>query len=100
MCGLIIGAVCDVDKKSGDCISSVEYKSCYVMNAQDLLQAVADQSTNTKVSGLMIGCLVDTSTGELCFLASGKDTGYRFRVRSLTGHVGVGVGDSGRLWGS
>ncbi|EJD76290.1 ryanodine Receptor TM 4-6 family protein [Loa loa] len=58
---------------------SLEYRNCYVMNAAELLQSVPD-SGNTKVSGLLIGCIIDTSIGELSFLASKQDTGFRFKL--------------------
>uniref|UniRef100_A0A1I7RX29 MIR domain-containing protein n=1 Tax=Bursaphelenchus xylophilus TaxID=6326 RepID=A0A1I7RX29_BURXY len=58
---------------------SVEYRNCYMLNAQELLNAVSD-GTNTKVSGLLIGCIVDISLGELSFLAAGQDTGMKFKL--------------------
>uniref|UniRef100_A0A915DIR8 B30.2/SPRY domain-containing protein n=1 Tax=Ditylenchus dipsaci TaxID=166011 RepID=A0A915DIR8_9BILA len=58
---------------------SVEYRNCYVLNALDLLNAVSD-SANTKVSGLLIGCLIDISVGELSFMAAGQDTGMKFKL--------------------
>jgi hypothetical protein len=51
-----------------------------MLNAADLLNSISE-GTNTKVSGLLIGCVVDTSVGELSFLASGIDTGMKFKVR-------------------
>lgn len=66
-----------------DFIFSLEYRNCYVMNAAELLQSVPDV-INTKVSGLLIGCIIDTSIGELSFLAAGQDTGIRFRVSHLS----------------
>lgn len=50
-----------------------------MQNAADLLAAISD-AANTKVSGLLIGCLVDTSIGEMSFLAAGQDTGYKYKV--------------------
>ncbi|CAG9530378.1 unnamed protein product [Cercopithifilaria johnstoni] len=58
---------------------SLEYRNCYVMNAAELMQSVPDPG-NTKVSGLLVGCLIDTSIGELSFLASEQDTGFRFKL--------------------
>lgn len=52
------------------------------MNVAELLQAVPD-AANTKVTGLLIGCIIDTSIGELSFLAAGQDTGIRFQVLLL-----------------
>uniref|UniRef100_A0A915B3X3 Ryanodine receptor n=2 Tax=Parascaris TaxID=6254 RepID=A0A915B3X3_PARUN len=63
----------------GNSIQSLEYRNCYVMNAAELLQSVPD-AANTKVSGLLIGCIIDTSIGELSFLAAGQDTGIRFKL--------------------
>ncbi|TKR86982.1 hypothetical protein L596_011471 [Steinernema carpocapsae] len=58
---------------------SVEYRNCYMLNASELLSAVSD-SSNTKVSGLTIGCVIDTSIGELSFLAAGQDTRMKFKL--------------------
>uniref|UniRef100_A0A914H250 Ryanodine receptor n=1 Tax=Globodera rostochiensis TaxID=31243 RepID=A0A914H250_GLORO len=58
---------------------SIEYRNCYMLNAVELLNAVADVS-NTKVSGLQIGCLIDTSMGELSFHAQGQDSGMKFKL--------------------
>ncbi|EPB70936.1 hypothetical protein ANCCEY_09971 [Ancylostoma ceylanicum] len=63
----------------GTTVESVEYRNCYMMNAADLLSNVSD-ATNTKVSGTLIGCIIDTSVGELSFQASGQDTGVRFKL--------------------
>lgn len=49
------------------------------MNAAELLQKIPD-AANTKVSGLLIGCIIDTNIGELSFLAAGQDTTVRFKV--------------------
>ncbi|KAI6237110.1 hypothetical protein M3Y95_00230500 [Aphelenchoides besseyi] len=58
---------------------SVEYRNCYMQNAAALLNTMSD-GTNTKVSGLLIGCVVDTSVGELSFLVAGQDTGLKFKL--------------------
>ncbi|KIH62211.1 RIH domain protein [Ancylostoma duodenale] len=63
----------------GTTVDSLEYRNCYMMNAADLLSNVSD-ATNTKVSGTLIGCIIDTSVGELSFQASGQDTGVRFKL--------------------
>ncbi|CAK5073642.1 unnamed protein product [Meloidogyne enterolobii] len=63
----------------GDTAGSIEYRNCYMLNAAELLSTVADPS-NTKVSGLLIGCLIDTAIGELAFYAQGQDTGMRFKL--------------------
>uniref|UniRef100_A0AC34QR18 Ryanodine receptor n=1 Tax=Panagrolaimus sp. JU765 TaxID=591449 RepID=A0AC34QR18_9BILA len=58
---------------------STEYKNCYVYNAAELLNYVAD-AINTKVSGLLIGCVIDTAVGELSFYAGGQDTQKKFKL--------------------
>uniref|UniRef100_A0A158P902 Ryanodine receptor 44F n=1 Tax=Angiostrongylus cantonensis TaxID=6313 RepID=A0A158P902_ANGCA len=58
---------------------NVEYRNSYMMNAAELLSHVPD-ATNTKVSGTLIGCIVDTSVGELSFQAAGQDTGVKFKL--------------------
>ena len=63
----------------GVIVDSIESRSCYMMNAAELLSNVPDAS-NTKVSGTLIGCIVDTSMGELTFQAAGQDTGIKFRL--------------------
>ncbi|VDN03294.1 unnamed protein product [Thelazia callipaeda] len=68
----------DINKRENES-GGLEYRNCYVMNAAELMQSVPD-SGNTKVSGLLIGCIIDTSIGELSFLASGQDTGFRFKL--------------------
>lgn len=50
-----------------------------MLNAAELFNAVSD-SANTKVSGLLIGCVIDVSIGELSFLAAGQDTGMKFKI--------------------
>lgn len=52
-----------------------------MMNAAELLNTVSD-TANTKVSGLLIGCVVDTSVGEISFLAANQDTKIKFKVMS------------------
>ncbi|KAK6754198.1 hypothetical protein RB195_013289 [Necator americanus] len=64
---------------NGTSMDSLEYRNCYMMNAAELLSHVSD-ATNTKVSGTLIGCIIDTSIGELSFQASGQDTGVRFKL--------------------
>ncbi|CAI4225083.1 unnamed protein product [Auanema sp. JU1783] len=63
----------------GTTIDSVEYRSCFMMNAAELLTRVPDVA-NTKVSGILIGCIIDISVGELSFQAAGQDTGVKFKL--------------------
>ncbi|KHJ88238.1 SPRY domain protein, partial [Oesophagostomum dentatum] len=65
--------------RNGMAVESVEYRNCYMMNAAELLSHVSD-ATNTKVSGTLIGCIIDTSVGELTFQAAGQDTGVKFKL--------------------
>lgn len=53
-----------------------------MVNAQELLAAVSDQgdTSSSKMSGLLIGCLIDISTGEISFMANGKETKFKFKV--------------------
>lgn len=62
---------------------SVEYRNCFMVNAAELLAMVPD-AANTKVSGTLIGSIIDTSVGEITFQAAGQDTGVRFMVISLS----------------
>ncbi|KAK6049337.1 SPRY domain protein [Cooperia oncophora] len=79
---------CVYTETTGANQENLEYRNCYMMNAADLLSHVPDV-TNTKdgnlmqVSGTLIGCIVDTSVGELSFQVAGQDTGVRFKVRLL-----------------
>ncbi|VDK18241.1 unnamed protein product [Anisakis simplex] len=68
----------EIDQYGGS-MQSLEYRNCYMMNAASLLEAVPDTG-NAKVSGILIGCIIDTSIGELSFLAAGQDTGIRFKL--------------------
>ncbi|CAJ0957143.1 unnamed protein product, partial [Mesorhabditis belari] len=63
----------------GTTIESTEFRNCYMLNVSDLLQTVSDAG-NTKVSGTLVGCIVDTSVGELTFQIGGQDTGHRFKL--------------------
>ncbi|GMS80971.1 hypothetical protein PENTCL1PPCAC_3146, partial [Pristionchus entomophagus] len=58
---------------------SVEYRGCYVVNAAELLANISDAGS-TKVTGTLIGCVIDTSMGELSFQAAGQDTGVKFKL--------------------
>ncbi|KAK5964813.1 SPRY domain protein, partial [Trichostrongylus colubriformis] len=79
---------CVYSDTSGSNQDTVEYRNCYMMNAAELLSHVPDV-TNTKegslmkVSGTLIGCIVDTSVGELSFQVAGQDTGVRFKPNNL-----------------
>lgn len=60
-------------------------RSCYLVNAQELLTAITgDGSSSSKMSGLLVGCLVDISTGQLSFIANSKNTDIGFNVEPNT----------------
>ncbi|CAJ0581879.1 unnamed protein product, partial [Mesorhabditis spiculigera] len=63
----------------GTTVDSAEFRSCYMLNVSELLQTVSDAG-NTKVSGTLVGCVVDTSIGELTFQVGGQETGHRFKL--------------------
>lgn len=65
--------------------SSIEYKSCYMVNAHQLVSSLTRGDSqadggSTKMSGLLIGCLADLSTGDIRFLANDKETPITFKV--------------------
>lgn len=62
-------------------MESIEFRNCYLLNAGELLTCVND-TTNTKVTGVLIGCVIDTSAGELSFYVEGQDTGRKFRLEA------------------
>uniref|UniRef100_A0A914PXF9 B30.2/SPRY domain-containing protein n=1 Tax=Panagrolaimus davidi TaxID=227884 RepID=A0A914PXF9_9BILA len=68
----------DLDQH-GVTAETTEYRNCFMLNAMELLNAVPD-AINTKVSGLLIGCVIDTSIGELSFYAAGQDTNMKFKL--------------------
>uniref|UniRef100_A0A0N4ZPH7 Ryanodine receptor 44F n=1 Tax=Parastrongyloides trichosuri TaxID=131310 RepID=A0A0N4ZPH7_PARTI len=60
---------------------SIEFKNCFLLNAGELLTCVND-TTNTKVTGVLIGCVIDTAAGELSFYVEGQDTGRKFKLEA------------------
>ncbi|KJH53390.1 SPRY domain protein [Dictyocaulus viviparus] len=67
------------NNQQGSILESVEYRNSYMMNVAELLSHVPD-ATNAKVSGTLIGCIVDISVGELSFQAAGQNTGVKFKL--------------------
>lgn len=56
-----------------------------MVNAQELLTAISgESSSSSKMSGLLVGCLVDISTGELSFMANGKETDHSLFIEPNT----------------
>ncbi|KFD64964.1 hypothetical protein M514_11549 [Trichuris suis] len=72
------------ERDSGATVNDQEFRSCYVVNALDLLAAVSGGSNVSKISGLLAGCIVNTATGELTFHANGRQTEMCFRVETGT----------------
>lgn len=50
-----------------------------MVNVSELLATTPDVA-NTKVSGTLIGCIIDTSIGELSFQVGSTDTGIKFKL--------------------
>ncbi|KHJ43416.1 RIH domain protein [Trichuris suis] len=50
------------ERDSGATVNDQEFRSCYVVNALDLLAAVSGGSNVSKISGLLAGCIVNTAT--------------------------------------
>ncbi|ULT90420.1 hypothetical protein L3Y34_008632 [Caenorhabditis briggsae] len=63
----------------GTTVDSVQSQNCYMVNVSELLEKTPDVA-NTKVSGTLIGCIIDTSIGELSFQVGTTDTGVKFKL--------------------
>ncbi|CAD6199567.1 unnamed protein product [Caenorhabditis auriculariae] len=63
----------------GVTVDSVQSQNCYMVNVSELLATTPDVA-NTKVSGTLIGCIVDTSVGELSFQIGGQDTNIKYKL--------------------
>ncbi|CAB3399073.1 unnamed protein product [Caenorhabditis bovis] len=63
----------------GTTVDSVQSQNCYMVNVSELLATTPDVA-NTKVSGTLIGCIIDTSIGELTFQVGSTDTGIKFTL--------------------
>uniref|UniRef100_A0A8R1HP75 Ryanodine receptor n=2 Tax=Caenorhabditis japonica TaxID=281687 RepID=A0A8R1HP75_CAEJA len=63
----------------GTTVDSVQSQNCYMVNVSELLATTPDVA-NTKVSGTLIGCIIDTSIGELSFQVGSSDTGIKFKL--------------------
>ncbi|CAI5451931.1 unnamed protein product [Caenorhabditis angaria] len=67
----------------GTTVDSVQSQNCYMVNVSELLATTPDVA-NTKVSGTLIGCIIDTSIGELSFQVGTSDTGIKFKIEPGT----------------
>ncbi|EGT37287.1 hypothetical protein CAEBREN_31615 [Caenorhabditis brenneri] len=63
----------------GTTVDSVQSQNCYMVNVSELLATTQDVQ-NTKVLGTLIGCIIDTSIGELSFQVGTTDTGIKFKL--------------------
>ena len=71
----------------GSIVSNLTRKDCYIISAAELNQfhIDSDVSSSKRMShGLLIGCLVDLSTGILSFLVNGKEAPQKFYVEPGT----------------
>ena len=71
----------------GSIVSNLTRKDCYMLSAAELNQfhIDSDVSSSKRIShGLLIGCLVDLSTGILSFLVNGKEAPQKFFVEPGT----------------
>ena len=70
----------------GSILSSVLRKDCYLVSAAELNQCFVDvEQAHKKISNsLLLGCLVDLSTGILSFTVNGKEAAQKFQVEPGT----------------
>lgn len=71
----------------GAVLSNLIRKDCYMLSAAELNQYSIDSdvTSSKRIShGLLIGCLVDLSTGVLSFLVNGKEAPQKFFVEPGT----------------
>lgn len=71
----------------GSIISSLTRKECYVLSAAELNQNFQDSemgSSKRITSSVLLGCIVDLSTGILSFTVNGKETPNKFQVEPGT----------------
>ena len=69
----------------GSITSSLIRKDCYCLSAAELNQSSQDpEAGKNMANGLLLGCIVDASTGVLSFCVNGKDVPQRFQVEPGT----------------
>lgn len=68
----------------GSIVSSLTRKDCYVISAADLSLNNVEQDAKKTSDGLLIGCVVDLSTGVLSFSVNGKEIPQKYQVEPGT----------------
>lgn len=68
----------------GSIISSLNRKDCYVVSAAELNLNNVEQDSKKSSDGLLIGCVVDISTGVISFMINGKEMPQKFQVEPGT----------------
>ena len=71
----------------GSILSSLLRKECYVVSAAELISnsMQPDTQSSKKISNsILLGCLIDLSTGYLTFTVNGKETVHKFQVEPGT----------------
>ncbi|CAF1381800.1 unnamed protein product, partial [Adineta ricciae] len=67
-------------------VESTQRQDAYMFSANDLLDNMIDKENIARrvSSGLLIGCLCDTSTGQLTFYVNGKESSQKLQVEPST----------------
>jgi len=71
----------------GSITSSFVRKDCYCLSAAELNQTIVrsdPEASKSSANGLLLGCMVDLSTGLLSFCVNGKDVEQKFQVEPGT----------------
>lgn len=71
----------------GSIVSNIVRKSSYMISAAELVQFAIDSDANSSKrmnNGLLIGCIVDLSTGVISFCVNGKEAPQKFYVEPGT----------------
>ena len=73
----------------GSIVSSLVRKDAYVLSAADLNQSIISNdpeggAAKSMANGLLLGCIVDLSTGVLSFCVNGKEVPQKFQVEPGT----------------
>ncbi len=63
-------------------LNSTKRRDCYMICVGDFMDMLTSPEGRRLSSGLVIGCTVDTSSGELTYYINGREIGVRYQVRS------------------